>query len=266
MPDWTNRRNSHDYNYQRIIEFIFNHRQTSRSKIASALGLNKATVSLLCSEMQAKGLISEVGSGQTQSKGGRKPTLIEINKHYGYTLTIELDSRDIRALVCFLDGETIDFKQLAVADVTNLYQALDQLIAQFAQITHTRQGLLGICFAIHGIVNQNHVTTSFLDLQHIDFSQFETKYRVPVVLENEANLAAIYSRDFIPDNRLDNTVTLSIHEGISAGLILNQHLYLGSQGRVGSIGQNIVIPAFPINNNHSLVTYQDVYSEYAITK
>lgn len=260
------RRNSHDYNYQRIIEFIFNHRQTSRSKIASALTLNKATVSLLCSEMQEQGLISEVGSGSAQSKGGRKPTLIEINKAYGYTLTIELDAQHIRALACYLDGETITFQQLTVANITSLSTALNHLISQFAALPNTNQGLLGICFAIHGIVNQNRVESSFLDLQDVDLVQLGAKYQVPVSLENEANLAAIYSRDFIPGNKLDNTVTLSIHEGIAAGLILDQRLYLGSQGRVGRIGQNIVVPAFPINNSRSMVTYQDVYSEDAITK
>ena len=125
-------------------------------------------------------------------------------------------------------------------------------------------GLVGICFAIHGITNGTQVQESFLDLGDLDLKALFAKYGVPILLENEANLSAIYSRDFVEELGLENTVTLSIHQGIAAGFILENKLYRGSQGRVGNLGHNIVMPAFSINNSRSQVTYQDVYSEYAV--
>lgn len=261
-----NRRSSHDYNYQRIIAYIFNHRSISRSDIAAALDLNKATVSLLCGEMQQQGLLSEVGSGSASANGGRKPTLLEINKQYGYTITVEIEAQLVRALACYLDGETIAFQQFKLTTTSNLPQELQRLVAKFKDIEDTQHGLLGICFAIHGLVNHNQIQTSFVDLSQVAFMDLFADYQVPIILENEANLAALYSRDFIQTAAQKNTVTLSIHQGISAGLILGDQLYRGSQGRVGKIGTNIVMPAFPINNRRSLVTYQDVYSELAIVR
>lgn len=264
MAESASRINSHDYNYQRIVEYIFNHRATSRSAIAKDLGLNKATVSLLCSEMQEQGVVSEIGSGSASSNGGRKPTLIEINRRYGYTLTVELDSQVVRALACYLDGETLQFQQRQTAEITDLPAALDELIGHFTAIDGTTRGLLGICFAIHGITDGAQVQESFLDLGPLDLKEYFAKYHVPILLENEANLSAIYSRDFVEERGLENTVTLSIHQGIAAGFILENKLYRGSQGRVGNLGHNIVMPAFSINNSRSQVTYQDVYSEYAV--
>ena len=246
------------------MAYIFNHRATSRSAIARDLGLNKATVSLLCSEMQDQGVVTEIGSGSASSNGGRKPTLIEINRHYGYTLTVELDSQVIRGLACYLDGETVQFQQRQTAEITDLALALDDLIGHFNAIDGTTKGLLGICFAIHGITDGQQVQESFLDLGNLDLKAYFAKYQVPVLLENEANLSAIYSRDFIEELGWENTVTLSIHQGIAAGFILGNKLYRGSQGRVGNLGHNIVMPAFSINNSRSQVTYQDVYSEYAV--
>lgn len=264
VAESASRSNSHDYNYQRIVAYIFNHRATSRSAIARDLGLNKATVSLLCSEMQDQGVVTEIGSGLASSNGGRKPTLIEINRHYGYTLTVELDSQVIRCLACYLDGETVQFQQCQTAEITDLAATLDELIGHFTAITGTAKGLLGICFAIHGITDGQRVQESFLDLGDLDLKTYFAKYRVPILLENEANLSAIYSRDFVEELGLENTVTLSIHQGIAAGFILENKLYRGSQGRVGNLGHNIVMPAFSINNRRSQVTYQDVYSEYAV--
>ncbi|MCH5464377.1 ROK family protein [Levilactobacillus tujiorum] len=264
MAESASRINSHDYNYQRIVEYIFNHRATSRSAIAKDLGLNKATVSLLCSEMQEQGVVSEIGSGSASSNGGRKPTLIEINRRYGYTLTVELDSQVVRALACYLDGETLQFQQRQTVEITDLPAALDELISHFTAIDGTTRGLLGICFAIHGITDGAQVQESFLELGSLDLRAYFAKYRVPILLENEANLSAIYSRDFVEEQGLENTVTLSIHQGIAAGFILENKLYRGSQGRVGNLGHNIVMPAFSINNSRSQVTYQDVYSEYAV--
>lgn len=264
MAESASRSNSHDYNYQRIVEYIFNHRATSRSAIARDLGLNKATVSLLCSEMQDQGVVSEIGSGSASSNGGRKPTLIEINRRYGYTLTVELDSQVIRALACYLDGETLQFQQVTTTAITDLAATLDDLIGHFTAIPGTTRGLVGICFAIHGITNGTQVQESFLNLGDLDLKAYFARYGVPILLENEANLSAIYSRDFVEELGLENTVTLSIHQGIAAGFILENKLYRGSQGRVGNLGHNIVMPAFSINNSRSQVTYQDVYSEYAV--
>lgn len=256
----------HAYNFQKILAFIFNHRFTSQAEISTALEINKATVSQIYSELKTKNLVKRVGAGASTPTGGRKPRLIEINKKYGYTLCIELTANEIRGLACYLNGETIQFQQQDITPKTNLAESLDKLIDVFKDIQGTLNGLLGICFAIHGKVNNNKVLSSYLNLNTINLASYCKKYGVPVLLENEANLSAIYSRDFIKSNQSENTVTLSIHQGIYAGFILNNRLYKGSNGQVGDIGNNIIMTSFPINSPKKLLTYQDLYSEKIIVK
>lgn len=261
MVNKEERTRGHVYNFQKILAFIFNHRFTSQSEISSALEINKATVSKIYSELKQKQFVNEVGAGVSSPTGGRKPRLIEINKTFGYTLCVELTEHEIKGLACYLNGATIQFHQLQISRDSDLIVCLDKLIGMFENIQGTLNGLLGICFAIHGKVHNNQVLSSYLNLNKIDLVNHCKKYNVPVILENEANLSAIYSRDFIRGNREENAVTLSIHQGIYAGFILNNRLYRGSHGQVGDIGNNIIMSSFPISNGEKLLTYQDLYAQ-----
>ena len=54
-------------------------------------------------------------------------------------------------------------------------------------------GIIGITVAIHGIVLDNTISyTPYYDLAQMELSQeLEDKLKIPIYLENEANLAAL---------------------------------------------------------------------------
>ena len=63
---------------------------------------------------------------------------------------------------------------------------------------------------------------------------------VPVIVENEANFSAIYECNVNNSLEINNLITLSIHKGIGAGLIIDQKLYRGVNGEAGEIGKTLV--------------------------
>ena len=62
-----------------------------------------------------------------------------------------------------------------------------------------------------------------------------------MILENEANLAAVFERDFGQAETAKDIVTISIHRGIGAGVIANGRLYRGWHGMAGEIGRNLLV-------------------------
>ena len=263
-----NRNQLHDQNLSFVLQQIFNNHPTSRIEISHQLNLNKSTISSLYNTLMAAGYLTELGLGEASTAGGRKPTLVEINRDYGYTLTFDLGFRHLHALVTFLDGHVwkyarIETKGQSIQEmITTMRDYLDNL----NQENTTSHGLLGICFSIHGIVMDNQVQTSpFIDMAGIDLEQvFSEAYQVPVVLENEANLAAVYERDFNGARNLNSTVTVSIHRGIGAGIILKRDLFRGEHGDAGEIGQTVASIAMDGAGNPHPIHAEDISSEDAI--
>ena len=240
-----NRMQLHQQNIQSVLAQVFNHQPISRIEISRNLALNKSTVSSLYNDLKEQGVVEELGEGAASTVGGRKPVLIAINRRYGYTMNFDFGYRHLHVMQNNLSGDVLTYTQVDVKDLTidEIVPLIDEQLQKATGDDRTSHGLLGISFAIHGTVDSNKITYSpFLKMGSIDLARyFGTKYSVPVLLENEANLAAVYERDFNHGQSLNNSVTISIHRGIGAGLIINKQLYRGAHGEAGEIGRSLQI-------------------------
>jgi predicted NBD/HSP70 family sugar kinase len=130
----------------------------------------------------------------------------------------------------------------------------------------TPHGIIGLCVAIHGLVDQEEIVfTPNYTLQSDLKVQLEDVYPFYVHLENEANLAALGEYTF--GSISDSVVSLSIHTGIGAGIVENGKLRTGKKGIAGEIGHSILYPdgrKCPCGNEGCLEQYashQAIYSE-----
>ncbi|MCF7522555.1 hypothetical protein L3X07_02520 [Levilactobacillus brevis] len=69
-------------------------------------------MSSLYNTLMADGYLTELGLGEASNAGGRKPTLIEINRNYGFTLTFDLGYRHLHALVTYLNGQVWKYDRI----------------------------------------------------------------------------------------------------------------------------------------------------------
>ncbi|GKT04586.1 ROK family protein [Furfurilactobacillus entadae] len=235
-----------DVNQKLVLQQVFNEGPISRIDVSKRLNLNKSTVSTLYNTLNDESLVVELGEGAASSNGGRKPIFTKVNAHWGYTVSFEIGYHHLHMMVNYLDGEIVSFNNYEIDRLT--LAAITQLMiakVRDVQVADTNRGLLGISIAVSGIVDDNRVTDSpFLDMTNSDLQGlFEQTFDVPVVLENEANLSAIYERDFNSAGDFANTLTVSIHKGIGAGIIINRQLYRGLHGEAGEIGRSIMMDA-----------------------
>ncbi|MCH8625408.1 ROK family protein [Lactiplantibacillus plantarum] len=233
----------HDLNLKLVLQQIINHPATSRIEISHELALHKSTISSLYNTLMDQELLKEIGQGAASNVGGRKPMMVTINQNYGYTVTFDLGYRHLHATANYIDAAIIKYQRIEVSGqpIAKMVKECKKFLDDLPHEVATVNGLLGICFSIHGIILDNRIIDSpWIDMQNTDLvSVFEGKYHVPVLLENEANLSAIYTRDFNRGQPYSSFVTLSIHRGIGAGVVLNQHLLHGENGRGGEIGKTL---------------------------
>ncbi|MEE6717127.1 ROK family transcriptional regulator [Schleiferilactobacillus harbinensis] len=258
----------HQHNIKLVLREMFNHQKISRVDIARRLKLNKSTVSNLYSELEERGYTLEVGSGESTKAGGRKPVLLTINTKFGYFLNFDLGFNHLHVMANYFNGDVAYFRRINTRDysIHQILTVIDHEIQKSFRQVQTDEGLLGICFSIHGVVVNNKVVTSpWINMEDVNLVEYFTaKYAVPIILENEANLAAIYERDFNGAAGKENILMLSIHKGIGAGIIWNNRLYRGYNGTAGEIGRSLMFTDGNSLLNDKKQKVEDYCSEDAI--
>jgi glucokinase len=69
---------------------------------------------------------------------------------------------------------------------------------------------------------------------------FQTHFKIPVILDNDANAQAFGEFKFGAGKGFNDMVFLTISTGIGAGIIINNKLYRGTTGTAGEYGHTIV--------------------------
>jgi predicted NBD/HSP70 family sugar kinase len=229
-----------DINSTLVLETIINSMPISRAAVSKKLGLTKATISAIVQDLINKNLVIEIGSDDTSL--GRKPILLSFNKKAGHIICVDIGVDTISVLLTDLLGEGCSLKQIKSPEKKeNIISVLTNLIETMnAGPSDTPYGLVGITLGIHGVINDNKITFApYYDFSGIDLAgELEQYFHAPVFLENEANLSVLGEKTFMYD--YPNMANISIHSGIGLGIILNDTLYTGYNGRAGELGHSIV--------------------------
>lgn len=231
-----------EMNERNVLQIIINHEPISRSEVARMLNLNKVTTSDIFSAFEKSGIVIPDGHGESTKNGGRRPTMMRINPSYGCILSVDFGYNYIAFMLTTLTGEVIKYQKKETSSIAISERILiikDWVLENEVQ---TVNGLLAISVAFHGVVKQQEVLFSpQLDLENIKFGEeIRRNFDIPVIIENEANLAAIFERDF-NQTKTDNLVSISIHKGIGAGIIFGNDLYTGNNGEAGEIGHSLLL-------------------------
>lgn len=229
-----------DMNTNFILKTIIEGKALSRADIAKQSGLTKATVSAIVRLLLDRGLIAETGIAMTDK--GRKPIILNFCPDAGCILAFDIGRTKITVLAANLAGQSINTFVCPTPDSReSLLPLLENIIETMSKaLPETTYGLVSICVGIHGIVNDNYIRfTPYYPYSDIDIkTPLESRFHIPVYVENEANLSVIAEQCYSFD--CGSLVAMSIHSGIGLGIILDNRFYTGHNGCAGEFGHSTV--------------------------
>ncbi|MDF1613062.1 ROK family protein [Stygiobacter electus] len=154
-------------------------------------------------------------------------------------------------------------KQKIKADGTEdeIIDEIKSLINRFSlnQIEGIGIGVPGVVDIEQGIVYDVQNIPSWIEV-HLK-EKLESKYHIPVYVNNDANCFAIGEKQFGCVKEYKNIVGLAIGTGLGAGLIINNHLYNGRNCGAGEFG---MIP-FKDHNYEYYCSGQFFKNEFGLT-
>ncbi|MBP1774207.1 MAG: hypothetical protein H6Q86_213 [candidate division NC10 bacterium] len=230
-------------------------RPISRAEMVNTSGLNKSTVGSLLAQLQAWGFVKE--GGRSEPRPGRPGTLLDVNPDGGRLIGVEIGVGFVSVAVTDMKAE-VRWRQKV--DVTiapapsrqhqaRVLETAERLVQTAIAKTVGRHRMLGIGLGVPGLVD--HKTGTLLFAPNLHWrdvplrDRWIERFGVPVIVENEANAAALGEQMLGTAKGVDDFIYLSAGVGLGGGLVVRGELYGGTGGFAGEVGHMTIEPDGP---------------------
>ncbi|GGJ02129.1 xylose repressor [Alicyclobacillus cellulosilyticus] len=234
-------------NKRTILNLIRTRYPISRTELAAISRLNKATVSMVVSDLIRKGIVAEAGCAA--SAVGRRPVLLRFLADSAYVIGVVLNVDRVRLAVTDLEGRVVHEAERALTDVrqAQILQEMTRMMEEaMAAAAKTPRGVVAIGIGLPGLVDDRRGAVLFtpnMDLHHVELKRYlRERFSVPVFVDNSANVSAFGEKLVGAGRAWDHFVYISVSTGIGAGIVMNGELQRGADGFAGEIGHMVVEP------------------------
>ena len=238
-------------NARQLLSLLRANNPCSRADLVRLSGLSAPTVSSAIDYLERKKLVTRLGLGS--SNGGRRPDMIAFNSSRGVVAGVDLGGSTVRLAFADLDGKIQGRWSLSTRGqrtperIVEVIESGLRNILEQAQVPKSK--LLAIGLGAPGITDvQAGMVVSAPHLsgwQNVPLRELlESKLKVPAVIENDVNAAAVGENWTGSARGVPSFVFLAIGTGIGAGIFINNELYHGSNWAAGEVGY-LLVPGAP---------------------
>lgn len=223
-------------NQKNILALIKNEVDISRAQIAEKLKLSRATVTNIVRELIGYGLVQESDLGE--SRGGRRPMLLNLKADGAYSIGIEWGIDSIKAVLLNFKAEIIRDDEIKI-DNNNFEEYKEitfDLIEEYTNMLEKSSKIIGIGLGIHGLVDPesgHSVFTPHFNWDEIDIKRvIAEKYKFKIFIDNDVRMMAAGE---IWQGR-DDFIFINTGSGIGAALVFKSKLHYGNNYAAGELG------------------------------
>jgi len=231
----------------------------SRSDVATATGLTRATVSSLVDRLIEAHIVTELPPVASR-RAGRPAVPLVPARGTLVGVGLEVNVGHLAGVVLDLAGDTLATETLhgdfhgsdPAATLTLLGDLTGRLLAT-ARATHPGLRVAGVQVALPGLVEPG--TSTLRVAPNLGWAELAVDTSAvaahtgdaPITLGNEANLAALAQVPWqgLHDDVPDSFLYVSADVGIGAAIVLDRELFVGGRGWSGELGHVVVDPAGP---------------------
>lgn len=254
-----------DHNRRVVLDVVRRHGPMGRMHIARLTHLTAQAIANIVDELVAENLLMQLGRLKTGR--GQPPIQFAVNPSGAMTIGIEMGSTHIVTTVLDLSGVPRKQQVHPVSD-TRPTALCAQLRIEIDKIkTEFDARLLGIGVVMPGPFGIEGMTsvgpTTLPGWAGIDAAAvLSAAFGEPVLVENDANAAAVGERLFGAGRAISNFAMIYFGAGIGLGMIQDGAPFRGAFGNAGEIGHISIVPGGRLcscGQHGCLETYSSVH-------
>jgi len=199
------------------------------------------TVIRIVDELIDDGLIKL--TGETAGNTGRPRQLLRYNQDGGMVIGIDLGGTSLYGALANIGGEVLGelyTSQQGFSAEENYSLVVQMIQSLIEKSIQQKQTLLGIAIGVPGVTQAGPGIVEWAP--SLNWRKFTLKDRIaecfqlPVVVDNDVNLAVLGELWFGVGRGVRNLVLLSIGTGVGAGIVIDGMLYRGHNSASGEVG------------------------------
>ena len=242
------------HNRSIVIRALLQRGPLSRHTLAHLTGLMPSTITYVVAELTAAGLVRELGpdTSATNAGGGRPPILIDVRMDGVFALAIEFAESFVRVGLVNLKADIPHIETVALLQGTDPHEVvhLAGQLARRALAEADGARLIGVGVAAPGLVNPETGINEFAAYHHWQnvplAALLATELAIPVHIQNNARAMALAEHWYGAGRLVDDLISITVTEGVGAGIIIGGRIYTGWSGLAGEIGHTVVVEDGPL--------------------
>ena len=228
-----------DTNETHFLHLIRDRQPVSRTDLVKETGLRPGTVSVVVNRLIKAGFVYE--AEEAPSSGGRRAVYLQVNAEKAYAVAIGIGVHQSIYMVSDFNGRVLSQHTVRTeGDAERFLTHLSKEIASHLKCHYAKARFWAVGVSVPGLLDRADGTVVFspnLQWDNVPVRRLlEKELRLPVFVENDANVAALSELWYGPlgVSSAHSLLFVLIVEGIGTGFILNGDLHIGT--RVGSGG------------------------------
>ncbi|MHB8086861.1 MAG: ROK family transcriptional regulator [Anaerolineaceae bacterium] len=239
-------------NRSAVLEYLRLAKTASRTELSTELVISKPTVMRIVDDLIVDGLIISLDEREKGARRSRE--LLALNTANNLVFGVDIGGSHLSGIIATIGGEILYQNRIAVSwtDTESNFQTLLRYIKDLQkEAVIFSAKILGIAVGVPGIIDSSNGAVKIApSLNWHDFpllKRLESVLDIPVIVENDVNLAVLGENWFGIGEGVDNLVMISVGTGIGSGIILDGKLHRGYRDSSGEIGY--LLPGVEYLNN-----------------
>jgi predicted NBD/HSP70 family sugar kinase len=225
---------------QKVFTFLLDHLEpVTRPEVALACQLSRPTVFSAMARLEHLQLVQEVG--QRSGMLGRSASLYEVRTDAALVAGVDIGGSNLRVALGDARGRVLAETRQATS-ASGGPSVVEQAAALVKALREGTAGaaLTGTAVSVPGVVAADGSTVHYAwnigQPEPYDFrTPLETDLGVPVVLDNNVNLAALGEQWQGAARQLETFAVIAVGAGVGAGIVHEGQLLRGAHGGAGEV-------------------------------
>lgn len=228
-------------NQQKVLHLIFTDGPISRVELAEKSGLTQQTVTNIVTRLLQENIVKE--GEPAESSVGRKRVPLTVNSSELYAIGIEMAGKYIRGALHNFHYHRLAKTERRIDKFKNgahTLEVIQSIIDELLKLAPAPNRIKGIGLSVQGLVDSNQgiiLRPPGLGWTPLDVRiPIESKYGLPVYVENDVNLLALNENMSGCLSGSTNNITLKFDWGIGGAIVTDKRLVTGSSFVAGEFG------------------------------